>query len=138
MINIIQYTVTTPLSNGQLENIYSPGVAITTFTQPDLVNNKIKYIHDGSNTITDEFIFKLSDNNNNELTNQTFNIEINKVAVTDITLDSHDEQLDIGETTTIDYTLTPSDPYDDSVTWSSDNNTVASVNATSGLITAMM
>jgi uncharacterized repeat protein (TIGR02543 family) len=72
------YTVTTDVVKGQLENISNPGVAISTFTEQNLIDSKIQYVHDGSDTTSDSFTFKVSDGTN-ELTGQTFSITINPV-----------------------------------------------------------
>ncbi len=74
----ITYTVTTPPINGQLELTSALGVAITTFTQDDLDNNRVTYVHDSSETTSDSFDFTVSD----ALTNigtSTFNITITPV-----------------------------------------------------------
>jgi VCBS repeat-containing protein len=72
------YTVTEAPANGQLENSENPGVAITTFTQQNIDDSKIKYVHSGTETTTDSFVFKVSDGST-ELTDQTFSITINPV-----------------------------------------------------------
>jgi hypothetical protein len=79
----LTYTVTSAASNGQLENTDNSGVSISTFTQQNLIDDKIQYVHDGSNTTFDVFTFKISDGTPNELTGQTFNITV--VAVDDDT-----------------------------------------------------
>ena len=73
------YTVTTAPVNGQLENTDNPGVAISSFTQQNLSDGKIQYVHDGSNTLSDSFGFKIADTNGNELTAQTFAITVTPV-----------------------------------------------------------
>ena len=75
----LTYTITTAPSNGQVENTDNSGVAITSFTQQNLLDGKIRYLHDGSNTTSDSLIFKVSDGSSNELTNQTLNITINAI-----------------------------------------------------------
>ncbi len=69
------YTITALLYNGYLENIDNPGNPISVFTQQDLADNKIRYVHDDSNTTSDRFEFKVSDGAN-ELSGQTFNIVV--------------------------------------------------------------
>lgn len=70
------YTITSGVTNGRLENSDNPESPINCFTQQDLDDGKIKYINDGSNTITDSFSFKVSDDTIYELTGQIFNITI--------------------------------------------------------------
>jgi|GEM_PF-1596490 len=72
------YTVTRDASKGQLENINNPGVAISTFTEENLKNSEIQYSHDGSDSTSDYFVFKVSDGSK-ERTFQMFNITINPV-----------------------------------------------------------
>ena len=79
----LTYTITAALSNGQLENTDNPGVAISSFTQQNLTDDKIQYVHDGSNTTSDSFTFKVADGTPNELTGQTYSITV--VAVDDDT-----------------------------------------------------
>jgi hypothetical protein len=71
----LTYTITASPSNGQVENTDNPGLLISTFTQQELTNGKIQYVHDDGNTTTDAFTFKVSDGTN-ELTGQTFSITI--------------------------------------------------------------
>jgi VCBS repeat-containing protein len=72
----LEYTITTVPENGYIENTDSIGTAITNFTQQDIDDGKIRYVHDGSETTTDSFVFKVSDGTE-ELTDQTFIITIN-------------------------------------------------------------
>ncbi len=55
------YTLSALPTNGRLERVATPGVAITTFTQADLNSNAIRYVHNGSETTLDSFNFSLSD-----------------------------------------------------------------------------
>ena len=61
-----------------MENTDSPGVVISSFTQQNLNDGKIQYVHDDSDTTSDSFVFKVSDGTN-ELTGQTFSITGNAV-----------------------------------------------------------
>ncbi len=74
----LTFTVTTSPAHGQIENVTNSGVAISSFTQQDINNNKIQYIHDDSDTTSDSFVFKVSDGTD-EVANQTFNITINPI-----------------------------------------------------------
>jgi hypothetical protein len=75
---LLTYTITGLCLNGQIENIDNSGVSIDTFTEQNIIDNKIQYIHDGSNTTSDEFTFTVSDEQN-ELTDQTLNISITAI-----------------------------------------------------------
>ena len=74
----IVYTVTSNVANGQLELTTNAGVAITSFTQDDLDNNRVVYVHDSSETTTDSFDFEISDATTN-IGSATFNISITPV-----------------------------------------------------------
>ena len=75
----LTYTLTTAAANGQLENTDNSGVAITSFTQQHLIDGKIQYVHNDSNSTSDSFGFKVADGVGNELTNQTFTISITAI-----------------------------------------------------------
>lgn len=69
------YTITNIPSNGQLELSTNTGVAITSFTQDDINNNRLVYVHDASNTTTDTFDYTVTDGTDT-LTASTFNMTI--------------------------------------------------------------
>ena len=75
----VTYSVTTGPANGQLELTSNPGVPIASFTQDDLDNNRVVYIHNGSETISDSFIFDVDDGQGNSITGQNFSITVNPV-----------------------------------------------------------
>ncbi len=76
--NTLRFTITTGAAHGRVELSTSPGTAITTFTQEDINNNIVRYVHDHTDTKTDSFGFKISDGTN-ELTGQTFQINVTPV-----------------------------------------------------------
>ena len=57
----LTYTVTAAPSQGQLERVASFGNPITFFTQQEVLDGNIVYVHDGSEQITDSFSFSLFD-----------------------------------------------------------------------------
>src|SRR5690606_34098397 len=57
----IVYTITGPVSHGRIELTIAPGVAVASFTQDDLANNRVVYVHDSSENFTDSFDFTLGD-----------------------------------------------------------------------------
>ena len=57
----IVYTVTTGPQHGQLELTTNLGQAIAGFTQEDLAAGRVVYVHDGSESASDSFIFDVSD-----------------------------------------------------------------------------
>jgi hypothetical protein len=72
----LTYSVTTPPTAGQLELSTNPGVAITSFTQADLENNRVRYVH--SMGTPDSFEFSLADGGEDgaAAATGTFNIDI--------------------------------------------------------------
>ena len=70
------YTMTNAPLYGQLELTTNAGVAITTFTQDDLDNNLIVYVHNGNETPSaDGFIFDITDGTTT-LIGRTFDITV--------------------------------------------------------------
>jgi hypothetical protein len=55
------FTVTTTPSNGYIELTSAAGVAVTSFTQDDIDNNRVVYVHDDSQTTSDGFSFTVAD-----------------------------------------------------------------------------
>jgi VCBS repeat-containing protein len=73
----LAYTVTTGPAHGRLELASNPGVAITSFTQSEINNGAVRYVHDGSSTTTDLFGFTVSDGSASE--SGTFSISVTSV-----------------------------------------------------------
>ncbi|QZZ21477.1 tandem-95 repeat protein [Leptothermofonsia sichuanensis E412] len=75
----IVYTVVTGPTRGTL---YRDGTATNTFTQADINNGRVSYDHDGSNTNSDSFTFRITDGVNivptASLDPAVFNITINR------------------------------------------------------------
>jgi hypothetical protein len=74
----IVFNISSTTSNGRLELTTNTGVAITSFTRDDLVNNRVVYVHDDSDTVSDSFTFTATDGDVT-LTADTFNITINAI-----------------------------------------------------------
>jgi streptogramin lyase len=83
----VTYTVTSGPFNGQLELTTAPETGINVFTQAQIDDGLLVYVHDGSDTSSDSFNFDVNDGQGNTLTSQSFNIE-----VTDQQNDEDDEQ----------------------------------------------
>ncbi len=77
----LTYSVTAGLANGQLELTTNAGVAVTSFTQDDIDNNRLIYVHNGSQTSSDSFDFSLADGGENGAvaTTGTFNFTVSNV-----------------------------------------------------------
>ena len=73
------YAVGTPPSNGQLELRTDPFNPIMDFTQAQLDADLIVYVHDDTNTVTDQFDFTVTDGLGNTLPAQPFAITITPV-----------------------------------------------------------
>ena len=111
--NTLVYAVTTPSANGQLELATDAGVAITSFTQAQLNANEVVYVHNDSNTTSDNFIFDVQDGSGNNLTSQIFSITINPVDDDLPTITTNTGiTLDEGGTETINTTELQSDDTD--------------------------
>ncbi len=72
------YQVTVLPEHGQLEFTDDPGVAITSFTQLQLDDGEVVYVHDGTDTETDDFHFTVSDGLDTSPV-QSFDIDITPV-----------------------------------------------------------
>ncbi|WP_321296990.1 cadherin-like domain-containing protein [Marinifilum fragile] len=70
----IVFTVTKATENGILAHVDDLETAIENFTQADIAASKIVYVHNGSQTLTDEFSFSVTDGDN--ILTGTFNISI--------------------------------------------------------------
>jgi hypothetical protein len=74
----LEFSVTAGPANGQLEFSTDPGTGITAFTQADINANILRYVHDGTDTITGDFTFSVT-NGVNTLAAQTFAITVTPV-----------------------------------------------------------
>lgn len=68
-------SITSQPSHGQLELTTDPGVAINSFTQDDLVNDRVIFVSNGDENTADSFEFSVSDGSYS-ITGQTFDISI--------------------------------------------------------------
>ncbi|WAJ71411.1 cadherin-like domain-containing protein [Catenovulum adriaticum] len=75
----LTYTVTTLPSYGSI-TLNDTALAVNeTFTQDDINNGLVKYVHNGTDNLTDSFIFDLKDDENAGVTGQTFSINVANV-----------------------------------------------------------
>ncbi|UCD98312.1 MAG: beta-propeller fold lactonase family protein [Chloroflexota bacterium] len=72
----VMYSVTYPTGNGQLELTSNPDQAISRFSQANIDDGLLIYIHDGSHTSSDSFQFSVDDGLGNILADQYFAITI--------------------------------------------------------------
>ncbi|MDK2978579.1 MAG: hypothetical protein PWP52_1293 [Bacteroidales bacterium] len=72
----IEFIITQQPQYGQIENTDNTGSSIQSFSQQEVNDQKIAYVHDGSSTTSDQFVFNVSDGTNT-ISNNTFSIVIN-------------------------------------------------------------
>ncbi|MBW4692809.1 MAG: FG-GAP repeat protein [Lyngbya sp. HA4199-MV5] len=75
----LTYTVGTATTKGTLKLGTATLVAGQTFTQADILGNRLSYTHDGSETLVDSFTFTASDGSTGTLPLTTFNIVVTPV-----------------------------------------------------------
>jgi CSLREA domain-containing protein len=75
----LTYTVLNAPLNGRLELSTAPGFSITNFTQTDINNGRVNYVHSGTETIADSFTFQVSDGAGATTVVRTFNLTISPV-----------------------------------------------------------
>ena len=73
------YTVTVGPANGQLELVAAPGVSINSFTQAQIDSGQVVYVHNGSFTASDSFLFTVSDGAGGSIGATTFGITVTSV-----------------------------------------------------------
>ncbi len=75
----LTYTITTLPTNGTLTLNDTTLNVNDTFTQDDINNELVKYIHNGTDNLTDSFTFDLKDDEDAGVTGQTFSISVTNV-----------------------------------------------------------
>lgn len=78
----VTYTVTAGPVYGQLELTTDPGIPAGGFTQDDIDNNRLIYIHDGSPTSSDSFTFYVSDSSANTSAGNIFDLTVGLATIT--------------------------------------------------------
>jgi hypothetical protein len=139
----ILYTVTAVPINGQLELTTNLGVAITSFTQDDIDNNRLVYVHNASETTSDSFDFTVNDGAGGSIGNTTFALTITPVndapVITSngggatVSIDVTENQTNVTTVTATDVDLPP-DTLIFSIMGGADA-ALFSVNASSGVLT---
>ncbi|MBI5041269.1 MAG: cadherin domain-containing protein, partial [Gammaproteobacteria bacterium] len=134
----IDYSVTAGPTNGRLELSTNPGVAITAFTQTDIDNNRLRYVHDGSSTNSDGFTFDVADSGGNTTANQSFSITITQVndapVVNNQSFSANENSVNGTVVGTVAATDQDGDALSYSITAGNTNNAFA-INAATGQIT---
>lgn len=74
----VTFDVTGALANGRLELSTNAGVAINSFTLADIQNGIVRYVHNGGESIADNFDFTVTDGTST-LSADTFNITVTPV-----------------------------------------------------------
>jgi hypothetical protein len=73
------YSVAAGPGHGFLALTSAPSVAVSTFTQEDIDNNRLVYVNDGAEAATDSFSFTVSDGAGGSLGATTFAISVNPI-----------------------------------------------------------
>ncbi|MEO0354359.1 MAG: Ig-like domain-containing protein, partial [Cyanobacteria bacterium P01_A01_bin.3] len=129
----LTFTITSATSNGRIELNTDPGTSITSFTQADINNGRVQYVHDGSETTSDSFDFSLADGGQDgaKTDTGTFSFTINPVNDPPVAVD---DELATNEDTTLNGNLfaanpttADSDPDNASFTVTQVNGNAASV-----------
>ena len=90
----------------------------------------------GTPTTADTYTFTVTATNESGSDSKVYTLTIQSVPVTDVTLDQTELDLFTGASATLTATVKPSDATDKTVTWSSDNEAVATVDE-NGKVTAV-
>jgi hypothetical protein len=90
---------------GTLFNGDTPLQIGDTFTQEDINNGRISYLHDGTNTITDTFLFTVSDGAGGSIGETAFDIAIIEVNDPPVLISNTGAQLEEGEGITLTTTM---------------------------------
>jgi hypothetical protein len=72
----LSYSVSVGPGAGRLELTTNPGVAVTSFTQEDIDNGLVAYVHDGSAAPSDSFTFAVSDASGASLGGNSFQVSV--------------------------------------------------------------
>ena len=72
----VTFTVTSGPDNGQLELTSDPGLSISRFTQSQINDRLVVYVHEAVDTTSDSFDFDVDDGQGNTLEDQTFRITV--------------------------------------------------------------
>lgn len=129
----LTWTISNVSANGQLELTTNPGVAITSFTQADLDNGTVVFIHDGGETTSASFDVTLADGGENGATTDsaTFSITVTPVneGPTLVLNDGDPNILNLNDYTFNSYSASPGQDINGTVTVSADGSTVTFTNA---------
>ncbi|MDA7512811.1 Ig-like domain-containing protein, partial [Verrucomicrobia bacterium] len=79
----LTYVVTSAPVNGQLELTTGAGVAIGNFSQNDIDNSRVIYVHDGGESLEDGFAFSLADGGEDEASAATGTFSIRVTTLND-------------------------------------------------------
>ncbi|BDX07891.1 putative Ig domain-containing protein [Planctobacterium marinum] len=113
----VTYTVTAVPTVGALQLSNTSLSVNDTFTQDDIDNDNLTYVHAGAVNTSDSFTFSVADQNSGSLTGQTFNITIQDTTAPTITAVSIPNSTHkVGDTVTV--TMTVSSDSDDYTTGS--------------------
>ncbi|MGZ9159267.1 MAG: cadherin-like domain-containing protein, partial [Nitrospira sp.] len=75
----LTYSIGTGPAYGRLELSTAPGISTSSFTQADIIANRLVYVHDGSEATSDSFTFTVSDGAGGTLGTTTMTLTITPV-----------------------------------------------------------
>ncbi|XGW00223.1 MAG: cadherin-like domain-containing protein [Leptolyngbya sp. BL-A-14] len=101
----LTYTLGTATTRGTLKLGTATLTAGQTFTQADIIGNRLSYTHDGSETLADSFTFTASDGSTGTLPLTTFNIAVTPVNDVPVLVSNSGVTLAEGASTTISNSL---------------------------------
>lgn len=111
------FNITSGPTNGEFRLMSNPGTAVTSFTQEDIDNNEVVFLHDGTQSLTDEFGFSLSDGGEDGASPSTGTFSFSVVGVNDAP-QAFDDSFSVDEDTSLsgDVIQNDSDEEGDSLT----------------------
>ena len=109
----LTYTIGAAPTKGELQKASTKLGSGSTFTQDDIDNNRVSYVHTGNGTISDSFTFAVSDDAGGSIGSTSFAITITSVDRPIANPASETTQ----EDSTLQITLTGSDPEGKSLTF---------------------
>ena len=123
------------VANGQKITDNIPSSYQTAATIPCSYNLKNEYGITLQSGTTYYYVFYVTDASGNSYYSQEYSFTTTKIPVTSVVVSPGSKALNIGNTTQLSATVSPTNASDRNVTWSSSNTAVATV-STSGLVTA--
>ncbi|OFE13050.1 hypothetical protein PHACT_07790 [Pseudohongiella acticola] len=114
----LTFSVTSVPANGRLELSTNAGVTINSFSQADIDANRLRYVHDGSETVSDSFGFSVADGGEDGTQAATGNFSLTVNPVNDTPAISGDPVLMVVVDTRYSFTPSATDAERDTLSFS--------------------